>query len=152
MKVLSKNRRASFDYELGDRITAGLVLSGAEVKSIKAGHVSLKGSFVTLRDGEAWLNNVHVTPYQAGGQRVPPDPTRQRKLLLHRKQINGLLGEKQSGQSLVPTALLLDGRLVKLELAVGKGKKHYDKRHTIKQRETDRETQRAVEKFTSKNA
>ena len=152
MIVLAKNRRASFDYELADRLTAGLVLSGAEVKSIKAGHVSLKGSFVTLRDGEAWLNNVHVTPYQPGGQSATPDPTRQRKLLLHRKQIDQLFGEKQAGQSLVPTALLLDGRLVKLELAVGKGKKRYDKRQTIKQRETDRETQRAVEKFTQRNA
>ena len=152
MKVLAKNRRASFDYELADRLTAGLVLSGAEVKSIKAGHVSLKGSFVTLRDGEAWLNNAHVTPYQPGGQKAAPDPTRQRKLLLHRKQINDLLGEKQAGLSLVPTALLLDGRLVKLELAVGKGKKRFDKRHSIKQRDTDRETQRAVEKFSQRNA
>lgn len=152
MKVLAKNRRASYDYELADRLTAGVVLSGAEVKSIKAGHVSLKGSFVTLRDGEVWLNNVHVTPYQAGGQRNAPDPTRPRKLLLHRKQIDELLGHKQGGQSLVPTALLLDKRLIKLELAVGKGKKRFDKRQTIKQRETDRETQRAVDKFTSRNA
>jgi SsrA-binding protein len=152
MKVLAKNRRASYDYELADRLTAGVVLSGAEVKSIKAGHVSLKGSFVTLRDGEAWLNNVHVTPYQPGGQAQTPDPTRQRKLLLHRKQIDELLGEKQAGQSLVPTALLLDGRLIKLELAVGKGKKRFDKRHSIKQRTTDREIARDVEKFSKRNA
>ena len=152
MKVLAKNRRAGFDYELSERMTAGLVLSGAEVKSIKAGHVSLKGSFVTMRDGEAWLNNAHVTPYQPGGQNNAPDPTRVRKLLLHRRQLNELIGQKQSGQSLVPTALVLDGRLVKLELAIGKGKKRYDKRQTIKQRDTDRETRRAVQKFTSKNA
>ena len=152
MKVLAKNRRAGFDYELSERLTAGLVLSGAEVKSIKAGHVSLKGAFVTMRDGEAWLNNAHVTPYQPGGQNNAPDPTRVRKLLLHRRQLNELIGQKQSGQSLVPTALVLDGRLVKLELAIGKGKKRYDKRQTIKQRDTDRETRRAVQKFTSKNA
>jgi SsrA-binding protein len=152
MKVLDKNRRAAYDYELADRLTAGVVLSGAEVKSIKAGHVSLKGSFITLRDGEAWLNNVHVTPYQEGGQRNAPDPTRPRKLLLHRKQIDELFSHKQGGLSLVPTALLLDKRLVKVELAIAKGKKRFDKRQTIKQRETDRETQRAVEKFTSRNA
>lgn len=152
MKVLAKNRRAGFDYELSERMTAGVVLSGAEVKSIKAGHVSLKGSFVTMRGGEAWLNNAHVTPYQPGGQTNAPDPTRVRKLLLHRKQLDELIGAKHAGQSVVPTTLLLDGRLVKLEVAIGKGKKQYDKRQSIKQRDTDRETRRAVEKFTSRNA
>ena len=123
---------------------AGLALSGAEVKSIKHGHASLKGSFVTLREGEAWLNNAHVTPYQPGGQATPPEPTRLRKLLLHRKQLDNLILEKRSGMSVVPTALFLDGKLIKLEIGIGRGKKRYDKRETIKRRDTDRELARRV--------
>jgi SsrA-binding protein len=152
MKVLAKNRRASFDYELSETFSAGVVLGGAEVKSIKASHVSLKGSFITLRDNEVWLNNVHVTPYQTGGQQTPPDPTRLRKLLLHRKEINALYASKQSGKSIVPTALVLDGKLIKLEFAVGKGKKQYDKRNTIKKRDAEIEAHREIQKKIYKNA
>ncbi len=144
MKLLAKNRRATFDYQLTERLVAGLALSGAEVKSIKNGHASLKGSFVTLREGEAWLNNAHVTPYQPGGQATPPDPTRLRKLLLHRKQLDNLILEKRSGMSVVPTALFLDGNLIKLEIGIGRGKKRYDKRETIKRRDTSRELARRI--------
>jgi len=144
MKLLAKNRRATFDYELTERLVAGLVLSGAEVKSIKNGHASLKGSFVTLREDEAWLNNAHVTPYQPGGQLSVPEPTRLRKLLLHRKQLGQLIIEKRAGMSVVPTALLLDGNLIKLEIGIGRGKKRYDKRETLKRRDTDREMARRV--------
>ncbi|MEO7617394.1 MAG: SsrA-binding protein SmpB [Candidatus Saccharibacteria bacterium] len=144
MKLLAKNRRATFDYELTERLVAGLVLSGAEVKSIKNGHASLKGSFVTLREDEAWLNNAHVTPYQPGGQANAPEPTRLRKLLLHRKQIDNLITEKRGGMSVVPTALLLDGNLIKLEIGIGRGKKRYDKRETLKRRDNEREMARRI--------
>ena len=144
MKLLAKNRRATFDYELTERLVAGLALSGAEVKSIKNGHASLKGSFVTLREGEAWLNNAHVTPYQPGGQLSAPEPTRLRKLLLHRKQLDNLIIEKRAGMSVVPTALLLEGNLIKLEIGVGRGKKRYDKRETLKRRDNEREMARRI--------
>lgn len=144
MKLLSKNRRATFDYELTERLMAGLALSGAEVKSIKNGHASLKGAFISLRDGEAYLTNAHVTPYQPSGQLTPPDTTRNRKLLLHRKELNHLIIEKRSGLSVVPTALMLSGNLIKLEIAIGRGKKRYDKREAIKRRDTARELARRV--------
>ncbi len=144
MKLLAKNRRATFDYEITERLVAGLVLSGAEVKSIKNGHASLKGSFVTVREGEAWLNNAHVTPYQPAGQAVTPEPTRLRKLLLHRKQLNHLILEKRSGLSVVPTGLFMQGNLIKLEIGIGRGKKRYDKRETLKQRDMTRELARRI--------
>ena len=144
MKLLAKNRRATFDYEITERLVGGLVLSGSEVKSIKNGHSSLKGSFVTLREGEAWLNNAHVTPYQPGGQISAPEPTRLRKLLLHRKQLDHLILEKRSGLSVVPTALLLQGNLIKIEIGIGRGKKRYDKREALKRRDTDREMARRI--------
>lgn len=144
MKLLAKNRRATFDYELTERLVAGLALSGSEVKSIKNGHASLKGSFVTMREGEAWLNNAHVTPYQPGGQLNAPEPTRLRKLLLHRKQLDRLIIEKRSGLSVVPTALMLQGNLIKIEIGIGRGKKRYDKREALKRRDTDRELARRI--------
>lgn len=144
MKLLAKNRRATFDYEITERLVAGLELSGSEVKSMKAGHASLKGSFVILRGGEAWLNNAHVTPYQPSGQNQPQDPTRVRKLLLHRRQLNQLMSTKTEGYAIVPTALVQDGRYVKLEIGIGRGKKRYDKRQAIKRREASREASRQL--------
>lgn len=138
MKLLAKNRRATYDYTIEDKMVAGLVLSGAEVKSAKLGQVSLKGSFVAIRDGEAWLTNAQFTPYNRAGNRSQLDPTRSRKLLLHRKQLDTLIGFKQSGHQIVPLALLEERRLVKLEIGVGKGKKRYDKRQAIKKREMAR--------------
>lgn len=142
MKLLAKNRRATFDYQIEDKLVAGLVLSGAEVKSIKLGHASMKGSFVTIRENEAWLNNAHVTPYNMAGNRSGLDPTRPRKLLLHRKQLIEVIGKKQSGHQLVALALLEDHGLVKLELGVGRGKKLYDKRETMRRRTQEREAAR----------
>lgn len=144
MKLLAKNKRATFDYQLGDRMVAGLALSGDEVKSIKAGHASLKGSFISLRNGEAYLTNAQVTPYTHASSRDEYDPTRNRKLLLHRRELNRLIGDKQSGLSVVPTALLQDKRLIKLEIGIGAGKKRYDKRETIKQRDINRELARQL--------
>lgn len=144
MKLLAKNRRATFDYEVTDKLVAGIVLSGAEVKSAKLGHVSLKGSYITVKDNEAWLNNAHFTPYNQAGNRAGLDPTRTRKLLLHRKQIDQLMGNKQGGLQLIPLALLEERRLVKVEVGVGKGKKRYDKRETMKRRTQEREANRQI--------
>lgn len=144
MKVLAKNKRATYDYALDERIVAGLVLSGDEVKSIRAGHVSLKGAFIILRDNEAYLTGAQITPYAHANDRGTLDPTRQRKLLLHRRQINQLIGEKQHGLSVVPTALLQDRRHIKLEIGIGRGKKEYDKRESIKARDTSRELARQL--------
>jgi len=145
MKVLAKNRRASFDYDLSERIVAGLVLTGSETKSIKAGAASLKGSFVILRNNEAFLTNAHVTPY-ANAATSASDPTRTRKLLLHRRQLSALIAHKQAGLSVVPTALLLDRNFVKLEIGIGRGRKRYDKRELIKRRDTDREIARQLKR------
>jgi SsrA-binding protein len=144
MKLLAKNKRATFDYEITDKLVAGLVLSGAEVKSTKAGHASLKGSFIQIKDGEAYLTNAHITPYNRAGNQSSLDPTRTRKLLLHRKQLNELIGDKADGLQLVPMALLEHHGLIKLEIGLGRGKKLYDKRAVIKKRDTDREARRAL--------
>jgi SsrA-binding protein len=146
MKLLAKNRRASFDYELQDRLIAGLVLSGDEVKSLKAGLASLKGSFVMVRNDEAFLMGAHITPYTHAFRKADLDPTRQRKLLLHRRQLTDIAKAKDSGLSVVPTALLLERGLIKLEIAIARGKKRYDKRETIKRRDTDREVARNLAK------
>lgn len=144
MKLLAKNKRANFDYEITEKLLAGIVLSGAEVKSIKAGHASLKGSFVAIKNGEAYLTNAHVTPYNRAGNQSALDPTRTRKLLLHRKQLEELIGNKNAGLSAVPVALLETKRLVKLEIGLGRGKHQYDKRQAIKKRDTEREARRLV--------
>lgn len=145
MKVLAKNRRATFDYAIAERLTAGLVLSGPEVKSAKSGAASLKGSFIVIRDAEAYLTNAHITPYQHA-RTEGYEPTRERKLLLHRKQLDSLIASKQSGLSIIPTAMLQAGPFVKLEIGIGRGKKRYDKRQTIKRRDTIRDIARTVKK------
>jgi len=146
MKLLAKNRRATFDYDITERLVAGISLLGAEVKSITAGHARLKGSFISLRQGEAYLTNSHITPYVHASDKQQIDPTRNRKLLLHRRQLDMLVGQKQSGLSVVPTAFLQEGRLVKLEIGIGRGKKRYDKRQDIKRRDTARELARDLRK------
>ncbi len=144
MKLLAKNKRATYDYELTERLVAGLVLNGDEVKSAKAGHASLKGSFVFLRDSEAYLTNAHITAYANAYNKTGIDPLRNRKLLLHRKQLAHLTAQKQAGFSVVPTALMLERGLLKLEIGIGRGKKQYDKRETIKRRDNDRDLARNV--------
>ena len=144
MKLLAKNRRANFDYQIEGKLVAGLVLSGAEVKSTKLGHASLKGSFVNIRDNEVWLNNATITPYNRAGNRAGLDPTRARKLLLHRKQIDEITNEKLSGKQIVPLALLEEKGLIKVEIGLGKSKKLYDKRETIKRRTQELEAQRDI--------
>jgi SsrA-binding protein len=144
MKLLAKNRRATFDYEITERLVAGLALCGDEVKSIKSGRASLKGSFIILRNNEAYLSNAHVTPYQHASNPDALDPVRNRKLLLHRRQLDELIAHKQSGESVVAMAFLMERRLVKLEIGIGRGKKRYDKRHAIKERDTARDLARGI--------
>jgi SsrA-binding protein len=138
------NRRAGFDYELGEEIIAGLALSGAEVKAARLGHVQLKGSYVTVRAGELWLINASFSlpSVQRGSERTVD--SRSRKLLAHRRQIDKLIAAKNQGLTIVPTKLLTRGRFVKLVIATGRGKKKYDKRQAIKQRDTDREIARGL--------
>ena len=122
------NRRAHFDYQLGEELSCGMALSGPEVRLIRDHHVQLKGSFVTIRNGELWLNNLTLGA----------DTARNIKLLATKKQIHALEREKIVGSTIVPVKLLGGGRHIKLVIAVGKGKKKYDKRETIKKRDIDR--------------
>ena len=126
--LVTVNRKAKFDYALGDELAVGMVLTGPEVRSIRDHHVQLKGSFVTLRNGELWLNNLTLGAETA----------RNIKLLATKKQIAALGREKVAGCSIVPVKLLGGGRHIKLVIAVGKGKKKYDKRETIKKRDIER--------------
>ncbi len=140
------NRRARFDYELGEEIVAGLVLTGVEVRAARDGHVQLKGAFVSLRNDELWLNNASFSLRlnvrgQANSKSVD---TSARKLLASRKQIDQFAAAKQQGLTIVPTKLLTNGRFIKIVIALGRGKKRYDKRETIKRRDQDRETRRQL--------
>lgn len=140
------NRRARFDYELGDEIVAGLVLTGPEVRAARDGHIQLKGSFVSVRGGELWLNNASFSLKlnergKPGARAIDTEP---RKLLANRKQIDTLIARKKDGMTIVPTKLLNHGKYIKLVIALGKGKKQYDKRETIKKRDIDREHSRMM--------
>lgn len=140
------NRRARFDYDLGDELTVGLSLTGPEVRAARDGHIQLKGSFVTARAGELWLNNASFSLKlnkrgEPGARTIDTEP---RKLLAHRKQIAELQNRKKDGLTIVPTRLLTQGRYIKLVIALGKGKKRYDKRETLKRRDQDREARRAM--------
>jgi len=140
------NRRARFDYELGDEIIAGLVLTGPEVRAARDGHIQLKGSFVTIRNNELWLNNASFSMkvHQKGDPNARTIDTEPRKLLASRKQIDTLAAKKKSGLTIVPTRLLTAGKYIKVVIALGKGKKNYDKRETLKRRDQERESQRAI--------
>jgi len=137
------NRRASYDYELGDSLVAGLELTGAETKSLRMGHGHLRGAYVTVKDGELYLINATI----AGSSGVKIDETgqtRARKLLAKRREINALIAAKQQGQTIVPLEILTSGRFIKLRISAGKGKKRYDKRQTLKRREDERKARAAL--------
>ena len=140
------NRRARFDYELGDELTVGLSLTGPEVRSARDGHIQLKGSYVQLRSGELWLQGASfsIKLNQRGEPGARTIDTEPRKLLAHRKQIDALQARKKEGLTIVPVRLLTAGRFIKLVIAVGKGKKNYDKRETLKRRDQQREASRAI--------
>jgi len=143
--LLVKNKKASYDYQLEDKYTAGIVLSGAEVKSLRLQHASLAGSYIKALQGnhnklELFLINAQINPYKFAGRNDDYDPKRSRKLLLKRKEIEELaIASEQKGRSIVPLAFILDHNQIKLELAIAKGKKTFEKRETIKKRDLQRE-------------
>jgi SsrA-binding protein len=143
-KTVATNREAYFNYHILETYECGIALTGTEVKSIREGRCNLKDSYGIIRTGEAWLLNAHISPY-THGHRDNHDPTRTRKLLLHKAEIERLAGKAQEkGLTLVPTKMYFKNGRLKLELAVGKGKKLYDKRETERKREADREARAAV--------
>ena len=147
-KVISDNRQARYLYEISDSYEAGLQLNGTEVKSIRMGRVNLRDGYALIRNGEAWLTNIHISPYEISGKYFNHEPRRDRKLLLHKKEINKLIGLLQEkGLTLVPLKMYLKGDWVKVLLGVGKGKKLHDKRETVKRREDKREMARAMKRF-----
>ena len=140
------NRRARFDYQLGEEVVAGLILTGPEVRAAREGHVQLKGAFVSLRGGELWLNNTSFSLKinQRGLASARTVDTTARKLLVSRRQIEHFMAAKQQGMTIVPTKLLTNGKYIKIVIALGKGKKNYDKRQTIKRRDQERDTKRML--------
>ncbi len=146
VKVISINRQAYHDYYVEQTVEAGISLMGTEIKSIRDGKVNLRGSYAIARDGELWLENAHIAIYEHGS-RYNHDPMRSRKLLLHRREINQLLNKVATkGMTLVPLKLYLKGGRAKIELGLCRGKKLYDKREAIAERDAKREIERAVRK------
>jgi SsrA-binding protein len=144
MSTLATNRDAGHNYTILETLEAGIQLTGAEVKSAKGGNVSLKGSYATIKDSQLWLINAHIGAYKPAGQ-TPHNPVRTRRLLVHRKELDRLIGtSKAAGVTLVPLSLYTKSGLVKVELGVGRGKKAYDKRASMKKREVDRKIGRAL--------
>lgn len=141
------NRRARFDYELGEEIVAGLALTGLEVRAARDGHVQLKGAYVQVKDDELWLQNASFSlKLNQKGVSDRSVDTSPRKILASRKQIDSLITKRQEGFSIVPTKLLTTGRFIKVVIALGKGKKRYDKRETLKRRDQEREASRAIKR------
>lgn len=145
MPTLATNRQARFSYKILEKYEAGIVLTGHEVKSAKNGHLSLRGSYVTIKNQEAWLINTLISPYQPKNMPDNYEPIHPRKLLLHKQEIKSLIGKiKQKGLTLVPLRVYTKHRMVKLEFGLGQGKRKTDKRETIKKRETKRRIDRAL--------
>ncbi|BCX82175.1 SsrA-binding protein [Methylomarinovum caldicuralii] len=143
--VIALNRRARHDYFIEETYEAGLALEGWEVKSLRAGRASLAESYVLIKDGEAWLFGAHITPLPSASTHVQADPTRTRKLLLHKQELHKLIGlVERRGYTLVPLKLYWKKNLVKLEIGLAKGKKLYDKRAVERERDWQREKQRLV--------
>ena len=146
IKTVATNRKAYHNYHIGDSVEAGIALTGTEIKSIREGRVSLGDAYVRPEAGELWLLNAHIARYEAGSY-LSHEPTRPRKLLLHRKQIDSLASQvAEKGLTLVPVKLYLKDSLAKVALALAKGKKLYDKRETIARREVERELGRATKR------
>jgi len=138
MKTFAINKRANYDYEILEKIESGLVLAGYEVKSIKTGHLSLKGAYVTIKDNEAYLTNANIPAYQPLNMPDSYDSERSRKVLIHKRQLKSLIGKiKQKGLTLVPIKVYSKHGLIKLEFGVGKGKRKIDKRENIRKREDE---------------
>ncbi len=144
IKVISNNKRATFDYELLERFEAGLALTGTEIKSVRANQVSLQRSYVQSRGDELWLMEANISPY-VHGNRDNHEPTRPRKLLLHRREINRILTNlTQKGLTVVPIRLYLKDGRAKVEVALARGKHKYDKREDVARRDAERQVERAL--------
>ncbi|UCZ52614.1 SsrA-binding protein SmpB [Bacillus shivajii] len=140
---IAQNKKARHDYHIEETYEAGLVLTGTEIKSIRNRRVNLKDSFARVSRGEAWLHNLHISPYEQGN-RYNHDPVRTRKLLLHRKEINKLIGlTKEKGYTLVPLKIYIKNGFAKVLIGLGKGKKKYDKREDLKKKAAKRDIERA---------
>lgn len=144
-KTIARNRRASHDYHLHDTFEAGIVLLGSEIKSIRNNQINISEGFVQERNGELWLMGVHITPYKQASRFDTLDPLRPRKLLLHKREIAKIITQiRERGYTMVPTRIYLTRGLAKVEVALAKGKKLYDKRDSISKREADRQIKRAL--------
>ena len=146
IKIIATNRKASFEYFLMEKFEAGLVLQGSEIKPIRAGQISIQESYVDIPNGhEAWLVESHIAPYEQAGQYFNHEPKRKRKLLLHKKQIREIFNDiRIKGMTVVPTRVYLKDGRAKIEIALAKGKKAYDKRATIAKRDEARDSERAT--------
>ena len=141
------NRRARFDYELGETISAGIILSGAEVRGTRMGHVRLTGSYANIKQNELWLTNVSISiPDTARNKEDDKENSNPRKLLVTKKELFKIEEAKKQGMTIVPTRLFTTGRFIKIELSLAKGKKNYDKRETIKRRQQDRDAKREIKR------
>jgi SsrA-binding protein len=149
VKTLATNRKAYHNYHIGESVEAGIVLTGTEIKSIRAGRVNLADAYVRVEGGEVWLVNAHIARYEAASY-LSHEPLRPRKLLLHRKQIDNLVGKvSERGFTLVPLRLYIKDSTAKVEVALARGKKLYDKRESISRREAEREIGRAMRRQKS---
>lgn len=148
MRVIAKNRKAYFDYQILESLETGISLMGSEVKSIREGRVSLKESYAEIKEGEVFLLNCHISPYEASN-RFNHEPLRERKLLLHRQEIKRLTGKvKERGFTLIPTKILINDKgKIKVEIALAKGKKTYQKREAIRERDREREMRAELKKW-----
>jgi SsrA-binding protein len=143
-RIAASNRRARHDYDIQERFEAGIRLTGSEVKSLRGGRASLAEAFARIHDGEAWLEGMHIPPYEQG-QVKGYDPVRPRKLLLHRREIERLIGKtKEQGLALVPMRVYFTHGLAKVEIGLGKGRREYEKRQSIAKRESQREIEQAA--------
>ena len=144
IKIVAKNPIAYHNFNIEDKFEVGIVLTGTEIKSIRAGKVNLKDSYAGFKDGECFIYSMHISPYEHGNI-YNKDPLRDRKLLLNKKEIQKLFGKcKQDGYSLIPISLYFKGNIIKLELGLGKGKKLYDKRQDIAKKDAERRMQKAL--------
>ena len=144
IRTVSDNRRARYDYDLQERVEAGLALTGTEIKSVRAGKANIRDAYAQVRDGEMWLQNMHIARWTSGGP-WNHEPIRPRRMLLHRSEIERLgrvVGQK--GLTLVPLRVYIKGHFAKVEIALAKGRRRYDKRKAIQRRETEREISRAM--------
>jgi SsrA-binding protein len=143
-KMVAQNRRARHEYDIEETLEAGLVLTGTEIKSVRAGHVQIQDAYARVEDTEVWLHNLHIAPYEQAG-RFNTDPDRPRKLLLHRREIDRLFTKAQEkGLALIPLSIYLRRGFAKVDVAIAKGRKLYDKRQAIAERDAKRDQQRAM--------